>query len=111
MQVIWKLGKATVRDIMATYDPPLPKYTTISSAVRILEEKEFVNHKAYGRTHEYFPIITKAAYKQFAFARMVHNYFDNSYAQMVSFVAEKGSLSPEERDALQALIEKGGKDD
>lgn len=110
MQVIWRLERATVRDIIATYPEPLPKYTTISSAVRILEERGFVGHKAYGRTHEYFPLITKEAYKRFAFKRMVSDYFDNSYQQMVSFMAKEEELSPEQVDMLKSIIEQGGED-
>ncbi|MFK7970102.1 MAG: BlaI/MecI/CopY family transcriptional regulator [Bacteroidia bacterium] len=111
MHILWKLGRGTVRDMIKTYDPPLPKYTTLSSAVRLLEERGFVGHKAYGRTHEYFALITKEEYKRFAFGRMVEDYFDNSYQQIVSFMAKEEKLSPEQIQAIQSIIDQEGEGD
>lgn len=111
MQIIWDMGEGTVRQIMEHYPPPPPKYTTTSSVVRILEERGFVGHKAYGRTHVYFPLIKKEEYKRYAMKRMVQNYFDNSVEQMVSFMAKEEKLSPEQIAELAELIEKGGGDD
>ena len=91
MQILWRLKKGLVRDVIAQLDPE-PKYTTISSVIRILEEKGYVGHKAYGRTYEYFPLITKAQYRKETFRRMLTDYFEGSYENVVSFmVKEEGS--------------------
>lgn len=111
MQIIWEIGQGTVREIMEHYPPPPPKYATTSSVVRILEERGFVSHKAYGRTHVYFPIVKKEVYKRFAMQRMVRDYFDNSVAQMVSFMAKEEQLTPEQIAKLTEVIEKEGDDE
>ncbi len=106
MQVLWKLKRALVRDVMKELGPPEPKYTTISSVIRILEKKGFVGHKAYGRTHEYFPTISKESYKQHSFRQLLSNYFEGSYKDVVSFMVEEESLSEEEIAAIQSIIDK-----
>jgi len=70
--------------------------------VRILEKKGFVDHKAYGRTHEYFPIIEKETYTKFSLKRLVSNYFEGSMNDMVSFLVKENDLSLKE---LSKLIE------
>ena len=62
MQVLWKIKKGFVKDILEHFDEPKPAYNTVSTIVRILQDKGFVNHKAYGRTHEYYPVISKSEY-------------------------------------------------
>lgn len=62
MQILWIIKKGFVKDILERIDEPKPAYNTVSTIVRILQEKGFVSHKAYGRTHEYFPIISKSDY-------------------------------------------------
>ena len=66
MQVLWTLEKAFVKDIIEELPEPKPAYNTVSTIVRILQEKGFVSHKAYGKSHEYFPIISKEQYSTFA---------------------------------------------
>jgi len=105
MQVIWDLEKSLVNDIIAKLpDPNLP-YTTISSIVRILEKKGFVDHKSYGKTHEYFPIISKEEYRKAQMKNFVKTYFDSSYKSVVSFFAENQDISPEELKEIIDIIE------
>ena len=59
MQVLWKIKKGFVKEILEHFDEPKPAYNTVSTIVRILQDKGFVDHKAYGRTHEYFPVVSK----------------------------------------------------
>ena len=107
MQILWKLKKAFVNDIIEELPEPKPPYNTISSIVRILESRGFVDYKAYGKSHQYFPIITKAAYRKFAFKQMISGYFDGSYEKVVSFmVSDKEShLSEKETEELKKLTE------
>ena len=106
MQVIWNLEKALVRDIMAKLANSKQPYTTVASIVRILEKKGFVSHKPYGKTHEYFPLISKAEYRKRKFKGLITHYFDNSVESVVSFLAKEEKLSPKEFEELSKLIAK-----
>ncbi|UYQ93037.1 BlaI/MecI/CopY family transcriptional regulator [Chitinophaga horti] len=107
MQVLWKLGKAFVKDIIEHMDEqPKPPYTTISSIVRILESKGFVGYKAYGKTHEYFPVIQREEYSKRTLRQMITDYFDGSAANVMSFLVREEKLGEAEIEALKKLIEK-----
>ncbi len=107
MQAIWKLERCIVRDIIDTLgDPDIP-HSTISSVVRILEKKGFVDHKAYGKTYEYFPIISKEAYAQQGVKSLVEKYFSGSPKQLVSFLVQKEDIDLKE---LNDLLKAAGRD-
>jgi len=110
MQVLWQLKKALVKDIIeALPDDPKPPYNTISSVVRILEKKGYAGYKAYGKTYEYYPLITKAAYKKFYFGKLVSGYFDNSVVSLLSYIAKEEKLSDEDKKKIQELIDNNSK--
>lgn len=104
MQVLWDLKKALVRDIMDKLPNSEQPYTTISSIVRILERKGFVSHKPYGKTHEYYPLISKSEYRKGKFKRFLNEYFDNSIESVVSFLVKEEKISPEEIEELTRMI-------
>ncbi|MDO1445742.1 BlaI/MecI/CopY family transcriptional regulator [Rhodocytophaga aerolata] len=107
MQALWKLKKAFVKDIIEHLpDDPKPPYNTISSVVRILEKKGYAGYTAYGKTYEYFPLISKSAYKSFAVEKLLGNYFDNSAASLLSFMIKEEKLSAEEMKKLKKIINK-----
>lgn len=107
MQVLWKLQKAFVKDIIEELDEePKPPYNTISSIVRLLEKKGYVNYKAYGKTYEYFPAISKEDYTKTTFSKMFSGYFDNSPASLLSFMVKEEKLSAADIEELKALINK-----
>lgn len=107
MQVLWKLEKAFVKDIIEELDDePKPPYNTISSIVRLLEKKGYVNYKAYGKTYEYFPAISKKDYTKTTFSKMFSGYFDNSPASLLSFMVKEERLSEADIEELKALINK-----
>ena len=101
MQYIWQLGRCTVSNIIDEIKEPKPPHSSISSIVRILERKGFVDHKSYGRTYEYFPLITKEDYSKGSVLSLIREYFDGSTQQLVSFLVAKEETSIEE---LQELI-------
>lgn len=107
MQIIWQLGRCTVRDIRdhikEELGQPEPPHSTVSTIVRILEDKGFLDHKAYGRTHEYFPLISKEAYSRQSLRKLVGDYFGGSMNRLVSFLVKEEDLSLHE---LSELIEK-----
>ena len=104
MKILWQIKEGFVKDIAEHYPEPVPHYNTISSLVRLLEEKGYVDHKAYGNTHQYFPIISKQAYRKTFIKDVVKDYFDNSYKQTVSLFIEEENLSKEDLDELIELI-------
>lgn len=106
MSVIWDMGRALVNDITPRLPIPDLPYTTVSSIVRILEKKGFVDHKSYGRTHEYFPVISKEAYRNSQMKSFVKRYFDSSYQNVVSYFVNEKKLSTEDLKSLIEIIEK-----
>jgi len=110
MQILWKLKKAFVKDIIeAMPDDPKPPYNTISSVVRLLEKKEYVGYKAYGKTYEYFPLISKADYRKASFKKMFTNYFDNSVESLLSFMVKEETVSEEDVKKIKEMIDKNAK--
>lgn len=105
MQVLWKIEKGFVKDVIAHFNNPKPAYNTISTIIRILERKGFVNHKAYGKTHEYFPIVSKKNYTKSFFGSFLNKYFGNSFQQLVSFFSENDDLSIEEMEKIKQLMD------
>ena len=93
MQMIWDHGPATVSALIEKMSDPKPPHSTISSIVRILEKKGFVDHNTYGRTHEYYAVIKKEDYSKFSLKNLVRNYFEGSMSDMVSFLVKEDDLS------------------
>jgi BlaI family penicillinase repressor len=105
MQVLWKIKKGFVKEILEHFDDPKPAYNTVSTIVRILQEKGFVTHKAYGRTHEYYPIVTKSEYSKSHLSTFVNDYFSNSFEKMVSFFAKEKSISLQEMEDIMRIMD------
>jgi predicted transcriptional regulator len=105
MQILWQLKEAIVKDIIEEMPEPKPAYNTVSTVVRVLEGKGFIDHKAYGNSHVYFPLISDAEYKKFTFDKMMKNYFSNSYQSLVSFIVDEKNISVKELDELTSLID------
>jgi BlaI family transcriptional regulator, penicillinase repressor len=105
MQILWQIERGVVKDIMEKMPNPKPAYNTVSTIVRILETKGFVGHKAYGKTHEYFPLVTKDKYSKFYFNNMLKGYFGGSFNNLVSFFANENQLKADEIDALMKQLE------
>lgn len=106
MHIIWKLEKAFVKNVLAEIKKDKPHYNTLSTIIRNLEEKGYVSYIAYGKTHQYYPIITKEEYRKHFFNSAIHHYFNNSYKNMVSFFAKEEKISIEELKEIISLIEK-----
>jgi len=107
MQELWTLEKAFVKEIVDKLPEPKPAYNTVSTIIRILEKKGFVDHYAYGKTHQYFPLISKPDYTKSYFKNFLSGYFSNSFQEMVSFFAKEDKMSLSE---LEELIKEVGKD-
>jgi predicted transcriptional regulator len=105
MQVLWLIEKGFVKDIIEKMPKPKPAYNTVSTIVRILETKGFVDHRAFGKTHEYFPKVSRQTYTRFYLNNMVRGYFDGSVVNMVSFFAKENQLKTTDLDELRKKID------
>lgn len=105
MQILWKLEKAFVKEIMAEIKEDQPHYNTLSTIVRILEEKGFVSHNAFGNSHQYYPIVSMEDYRKKFMTNAINNYFDSSYKNLVSFFAKEEKISADELREILDMIE------
>jgi predicted transcriptional regulator len=105
MHILWKIKKGFVKEILEHFDDPKPAYNTVSTIVRILQDKGFVDHKAYGRTHEYFPVVSKDQYSESHLSTFVNDYFSNSFGKMVSFFAKENRMSVKEMEEIMKTME------
>ena len=106
MQVLWDLEKAFVKDIIDLLPEPKPAYNTVSTIIRILETKRFIDHEAFGKSHRYFPMISKEDYKSYATEKLMTGYFENSVESMFSFFVKEKKIDLKEADEILKLIEK-----
>lgn len=106
MQILWKLKKAFVKEVLAEITEEPPHYNTLSTIIRNLEEKGYVAYNAFGNTHQYFPIVKMEVYRKRFMNTAIDNYFDSSYKNLVSFFAEEQKITAEELREILAIIEK-----
>ncbi len=106
MLILWQKGKGFVKDVLAEMPEPKPAYNTVSTIIRILEKKGFVGYTAYGKTHEYYPLISRADYKRYEMKQLMENYFDNSLPQLVSFFVKDQKLDAKELDEIMKIMNK-----
>jgi len=106
MHILWTLEKAFVKDVLAEMKDEKPHYNTLSTIIRNLEEKGYVSYNAYGKTHQYYPIVSKETYKKHFMNTAIENYFNNSYKNVVSFFAKEEKISIDDLKEIIALIEK-----
>ena len=100
MQILWVLEKGFVKDIIEHMPDPKPAYNTVSTIVRILETKGFIGHKAYGKTHEYYPLVSKERYTKFYLNNMIKGYFNGSFHNLVSFFAKENKMNANDVEKL-----------
>lgn len=105
MQVLWRLERAFVKDIVAQLPAPKPAYNTVSTIVRILQEKGFVSHRAFGKTHEYYPLVDKAAYSKFLMQGLVKDYFGGSFGRLMSFFVKTNKVDLQTFEALVSEVQ------
>ncbi|RBL90891.1 BlaI/MecI/CopY family transcriptional regulator [Chitinophaga flava] len=103
MQALWQTGPAFVKDIIEALPEPKPHYNTVSTLVKILIEKGFIDFKAYGKSHQYFPLVTKEAYSHKTLNNLAKSYFGGSFSNMVSFFVKEKDLSLTD---LEQLVQK-----
>lgn len=106
MQVLWQLEKAFVKEVIDELPIPKPAYNTVSTIIRILETKGFIGHEAFGKAHQYYPLISKEDYKRHATEKLLGNYFENSVESMFSFFVKEEKLDLGDVDEILKMINK-----
>ncbi|MDO5968580.1 BlaI/MecI/CopY family transcriptional regulator [Flavivirga aquimarina] len=106
MQILWELKKANVKAIIEQFSEPKPAYNTVSTIVRILENKGFVGYEKEGKGHIYFPLVAKQDYSNQSINKLVDNYFQGSFKSMVSFFVKKNDMNIEDLESVLKEINK-----
>lgn len=106
MQVLWKLEKAFVKEIIKELPEPKPAYSTVSTIVRILESKGVIGYEAFGKTHRYYPLIKKEDYARYEADKFLGNYFSNSVQDMFSFFVREKKIDLKDAEQILKMIDK-----
>jgi BlaI family penicillinase repressor len=106
LKILWRLDRAFVREIQAEFKTNPPHYNTLSTMVRNLEEKGYVDYQAFGKTHQYFPIVSKEIYRRQFVSTALEEYFSNSCKNLVSTFAREEKISIQELKEIIDQIEK-----
>ena len=106
MQVLWKLEKAYLREIVEAMPNPKPHTNTVATLLKILVDKSFVQTETFGRMHQYTPLVSKPAYSKNTMNSLVKGYFGGSFSKAVSFLVEENKLSVEDLELLLRQLKK-----
>ncbi len=105
MRIFWRMERALVREVLDQLPDPKPPYTTLASSIKLLEKKGYLDHKAYGTTNEFFPLVTQGDYSKKSINRMVNQFFEGSVGNFLSFMVKEKNISDKEIQDLQKLID------
>ncbi len=105
MQILWQENEGFVKDLLQHFPVPRPAYNTVSTIIRILEKKGFVDHRSYGKSHQYYPLISREQYRNERFSNLMKDYFNNSMKQVLSHFGQNGSLNIKEAEEIIQMME------
>ena len=106
MQILWKLDKAFVKDIVDELPEPKPHYNTISTIIKILCDKGVVSFVSFGKSNRYYPLVKKEDYTRRSMKQFVKGYFEGSYSNMFSFFAKEKDISIEDLENILKELKK-----
>ena len=106
MHYLWKIEKGFVKDIIEQFPEPKPAYTTVTTIIRILVKKGFIGYHQYGKTNEYYPLVSKSIYLDNHLREIVKKYFNGSVTKFASFFAQDDNLSISDLEEINKLIDK-----
>ena len=109
MQYVWEIERGFLKDIVEKFPEPKPAYTTVSTVIRVLVKKNFIGYRTYGKTNEYYPLISKESYSKASIKNLVKSYFGGSFSDAVSFMIRENNLSVEDLENLLQQTKKGKK--
>lgn len=105
MQILWVEKKGFVKDMLQKFPEPKPAYNTVSTIIRILEKKGFVDHHSFGKSHQYYPLVSREQYRNERFSSLMNNYFNNSMKQVLSHFGKNGSMDMKEADEIITMMQ------
>ena len=105
MQILWDEKEGFVKELLQKFPEPRPAYNTVSTIIRILEKKGFVDHKSFGKSHQYYPLVSREQYRNERFSYLMKDYFNNSMKQVLSHFGNSGSLNMKEADEIIQMME------
>lgn len=105
MQVLWIIGKGFVNDVMEHLGEPKPAYNTVSTVIRVLEKKGYVGYKAYGKSHQYYPLVDRDSYTSTFMTSVLNRFFGGSTSRMVSFLSSNNTISLEETNEILEMLQ------
>ena len=105
MQILWEQEEGFVKDLLEHFPEPKPAYNTVSTIIRILEKKGFVGHRSFGKSHQYYPLVSREEYRGDRFSSLMKDYFNNSMKQVLSHFSDSGSMNMKEADEIIRLME------
>ena len=105
MQILWEEKEGFVKELLQKFPEPRPAYNTVSTIIRILEKKGFVDHRSFGKSHQYYPLVSRDQYRNERFSSLMKNYFNNSMKQVLSHFGKDGSMDMKEADEIISMIE------
>ncbi|SRR6056297_839757 len=105
MEYLWQIEAGFVKDIRDRFPDPKPAYNTVSTIIRILEKKGVIGHRSYGKSHQYYPLVTRSEYKRRRFKDVLSKHFSNSYKSFVSFFTREKDLSLTELEEMKQMVE------
>ena len=104
MRWFWIKGPLFVKELQELYPDPRPHFNTLSTLVRLLEQKGYVAHKAYGKTYQYYACVAEDEFRKSTLKDVVRKYFADSYLQAASTLVQDNALSDAEIEELTALV-------
>lgn len=105
MQILWDQEEGFVKDLLQHFPDPKPAYNTVSTIIRILEKKGFVDHRSFGKSYQYYPVISREQYRNERFSSLMKNYFNNSMKQALSHFGKSGNMNMKEADEIIKMME------
>lgn len=106
LKALWEIKEGAVSDILDNLKDPKPAYNTVATVIKVLEKKGYVSHKTYGKTHVYFPVVSKKDYAQHIMKDTFKSFFNNSLNQMVSAFVKNKEVGLSELEELKEMLEK-----
>lgn len=105
MQILWNEKEGFVKDLLKHFPEPKPAYNTVSTIIRIMEKKGFVDHRSFGKSYQYYPLVSREQYRNERFSSLMKNYFNNSMQQALSYFGKSGSMNMKEADEIIQMME------
>jgi BlaI family transcriptional regulator, penicillinase repressor len=104
MQILWKIEKGFIKDILEHFDEPKPAYTTVATFMKILEKKGYVSYEPFGNAHQFYPIISKEEYSKIHLNTIFSKYFKSSIKDVVTFFSDNNNVNINDIDSAIKLL-------